>query len=33
VDESEGEEEVERERQRIRRAYERDGNWVPPDDL
>ena len=32
VDESEGEEEVERERQRIRRAYERDGNWIPPDE-
>lgn len=31
VDEEDGEEEVARERARMRRQYERDGNWMPPD--
>ena len=29
VDRNQGEQEVERERRRMRRAYERDGNWMP----
>ena len=29
VDQDEGKAEVERERARMRRAYERDGNWIP----